>query len=235
MATISLTGLTVPNTLLTCANATIAVFGPNRSRYWSIFSSPRPSMSTTRRCMFFFSASNCQGTMLAWCSITVRIMSPPSGSSEPNDDATRFMPSVVPRVNITSRCDRALMYCATRRRVCSCMSVASWLRVCTPRCTFALWLVYTSTMASTTRAGVWLVAALSKYIRGRPDTCRDSIGNCSRIFAISITDISYSTDCWSRPGRSLSREPGRRRTVFRPAAAVCRAVPASRWRRSRRS
>ena len=57
--------------------------------------------------------------MLAWCSITVRMISSPSSSMEPNEDATRFMASVVPRVKITSFDDAALIYSLTLSRLAS--------------------------------------------------------------------------------------------------------------------
>ena len=85
--------------------------------------------NTTRR----FLCSSCHGTMLEWCSMTVTIISSPLQSESPNDDATKFIPSVVPRVKIISSVEPALMNSLTLLRASSTRSVASCESVCTPR------------------------------------------------------------------------------------------------------
>ena len=85
------------------------------------------------------SASNCHGTMLLWCSISVsRISSPALTFFVPQRCATRLMPSVVPRVKIISSALRALMNFAARVRAASNAAVARLLNSWMPRWTLAL-------------------------------------------------------------------------------------------------
>ena len=61
----------------------------------------------------------------------------PAGLPRPQLCATRLMASVVPRVKMISRVEAAFRKRRTRSRAPSKASVASWLSVCTPRCTLA--------------------------------------------------------------------------------------------------
>ena len=63
-------------------------------------------------------ARSCQGTRLEWCSITLSTISSPSPMyCPPQLLATRLMASVAPRVNTTSRSDRAWMNCTSESRI----------------------------------------------------------------------------------------------------------------------
>ena len=74
------------------------------------------------------SATSCQGTMLAWCSISViRISSPGCSRGRRKLAATRLIASVALRVNTISRQSAALMKRWTLRRAASSAAVARWL------------------------------------------------------------------------------------------------------------
>ena len=167
MLTICSTGLTVPSTLLTWQMLTMRVRGVKRRSYSSRSSSPRSLMGITLTTMPRLRAWSCQGTMLEWCSMTETMTSSPSVmQASAKDDATRLRPSVVPRVKTISEVERALMKRRTVSRAASWSSVACWESQCTPRCTLELTLRYSSRMASRTHSGFWVVAPLSRYIRG---------------------------------------------------------------------
>ena len=137
-AIISLTGLTVPSTLETCATLTILVRSENNCLYSSNKSSPLSFIGITLMVIPRLAASSCQGTMLLWCSITERITSSPSCiNSSPKLETSRLILSVVPRVKTISFVLRALMKRLTVSREASCSSVACCDRKCTPRCTLA--------------------------------------------------------------------------------------------------
>ena len=76
----------------------------------------------------------CHGTMLEWCSIWVISTSSPAPiRARPKLDATRLIPSVVPRTKTISSLLPALRNCAMRPRARSYAKVASWDRRWTPR------------------------------------------------------------------------------------------------------
>ena len=62
------------------------------------------------------SRRKCQGTMLAWCSISESTISSPAPSERPNVDATRLIASVPPLVNTIWFGEGALMNRATAAR-----------------------------------------------------------------------------------------------------------------------
>ena len=163
MRMISLTGLTVPRTLLTCMTLTSFVFSLNNFSYSSRSSVPSSLMGMTRRRMFLRCCCSCQGTMLEWCSIVLTMTSSPS-SMQPStkDEATRFRLSVVPRVKTISLVERALTNFLTVSRAASWRSVACCESQWTPRWTLALTFKYSSRMASSTQSGFWVVAPLSR-------------------------------------------------------------------------
>ena len=81
---------------------------------------PLSSIGITFRAMPRFAAWSCQGTMLLWCSIAEMITSSPSPiKASQNDDTTRLMLSVVPRVKIISSVLGALMKRRTVSRAAS--------------------------------------------------------------------------------------------------------------------
>ncbi|MNT93836.1 hypothetical protein D3C72_2354050 [compost metagenome] len=78
--------------------------------------------------------SICQGTMLAWCSMTeTRISSPSLMKRRPNPCMTRLMASVAPRTKTISRSSLALMKRWALTRTSSYAAEACSLRVWTPR------------------------------------------------------------------------------------------------------
>jgi len=128
----------VPSAFETCASATSFVRGESRAANASKSTSPVRVIGATLSVAPVCSHSICHGTMLAWCSShDTRISSPGPNLGRPYDCATRLMASVVPRTKTISRVERALMKRRTFSRAPSNKSVASWLSVCTPRCTFA--------------------------------------------------------------------------------------------------
>jgi len=102
--TYSRTGLMVPRTFDTCVMVTSLI--PPDSRCWRKSSWTRwpSSVSPTYfKCAPFCLARSCQGTMLLWCSISVRrIPSPRPTFVRPHDCATRLIASVVPRTKMIS-------------------------------------------------------------------------------------------------------------------------------------
>mmetsp|Transcript_5373 Transcript_5373/g.16351 ORF Transcript_5373/g.16351 Transcript_5373/m.16351 type:complete len:204 (+) Transcript_5373:1104-1715(+) len=139
-STTSVTGLTQPSVLLTCAIATSLVRGVTSERMCSRSSAPssprRPCLSTQP----VRSAMSCQGTRLLWCSMTVSSTSSPSARlSSPQAYATRLMASLALRVHTNSRSEAALMKRATFPRAASYSSVARAESACTPRCTLELY------------------------------------------------------------------------------------------------
>ena len=116
-ATISLTGTTVPSAFDTCVTATILVRSFRSFWYSSSSTWPESSTGITRSLAPLAAASCCQGTMLAWCSRWLTMISSPSPMCcAPQLLATRLMASVVPRTKITSFTSGALMNCFTRWR-----------------------------------------------------------------------------------------------------------------------
>ena len=85
------------------------------------------------------SASICHGTMLLWCSISVRRMTSPAFTKAlPQALATRLMPSVVPRVKMISSVLRALRNFRVRSLAASKAFVERLLNSWMPRWTLAL-------------------------------------------------------------------------------------------------
>ena len=135
---ISFTGLTVPRTLETCVTQTNLVLGVKSFSYSSNNSSPLSFMGITFSVIPLRLHSSCQGTILEWCSMDDTMISSPSRNNSPSENATRLMPSVVPRVKIISSVFSAPMNCLTVSRASSRSSVAFSERKWTPRCTLAL-------------------------------------------------------------------------------------------------
>ena len=130
---ISSIGLTVPSTLLTWAILTNFVRSLNSFLKASISKLPSSSIGTTFKAMPFRAICNCQGTMFEWCSISETITSSPAFiKPSTNEEATRLMLSVVPRVKIISLVDLALINFRNVSRALSCNSVACCDNQCTP-------------------------------------------------------------------------------------------------------
>ena len=94
---------TVPSTLLTWATLTNFVRGVRCEMRDERSSWPSSVMGKCLTTMPRFWACNCQETMFEWCSISVTSTSSPACICDSqNDDATRLMASVVPRVKTIS-------------------------------------------------------------------------------------------------------------------------------------
>ncbi len=125
----SATGLMVPSELEICVMAK-SLTSPVRNSSSRLRSSNPMSPVTGRNASRapVRSASNCQGTMLLWCSISVsRRTSPARRYLAPQDWATRLMPSVAPRVKTISSALRAWIKAAARARAASKAAVARLL------------------------------------------------------------------------------------------------------------
>src|SRR5208283_2380639 len=103
----------------------------------------------------------------------------------PQLDATRLMPSVVPRTKSSSFLLRALRNRFILVRVSSYAAVERWLSSCTPRCMLAQSTERNLTIASITACGFCAVAALSRYTSGLPCMVCFRTGKSSRILATS--------------------------------------------------
>ena len=130
----------MPRTFDMRLNATIFTRPPARSRLRSArTSSPSSSTPTYSRRAPFSLASSCHGTMLLWCSYSVVTITSPSRTlARPQECATRFIASVVPRTKTISSRDGAPTNDAIRSRADSYAPVASSASSYTALCMFAL-------------------------------------------------------------------------------------------------
>ena len=132
-------GLMQPRVLLTCTKLTNLVRPLIWLRRSSRSSSPVSVRPAWRNTQPVRAASNCQGTRLLWCSITVsKISSPGLRLASPQLRATRLMASLALRVNTISRGLAAPMKAAALPLAASKPSVARALNWWAPRCTLAL-------------------------------------------------------------------------------------------------
>ena len=93
----------VESTLETWATARTFGFNDNTSSRESRSSRPSSVMPTYSSRAPRSWANICQGTMLEWCSISVRAITSPSFTlARPHDHATRLIASVALRVNTVS-------------------------------------------------------------------------------------------------------------------------------------
>ncbi len=117
----SVTGVSVPSTLLIAVKANTLAPSSSRSRLPSAMSSwPSGVIGSQRSSIPWRAAMMCHGTMLAWCSICVTTtMSPADRWAPPHDWATRLSASVAFLVNTISSASRALTKPATLARACS--------------------------------------------------------------------------------------------------------------------
>ena len=132
------TGFTVPSAFERCVTATSRVRGPISASSASRSSSPAGVTRTARIVAPRRSAISCQGTRFEWCSISVTSTSSPARTNaSPKLAATRLIPSVVPRVKMTSRASSAPRNPRACSRTASYAMVTCSLSQCTPRWMFA--------------------------------------------------------------------------------------------------
>jgi hypothetical protein len=99
----SRTGLTVPSTFETWVRQSSFTSPVICARSASRSSAPSGVISATLMAAPVRSATSCQGTMLAWCSIRVsRIASPGCSRGSAQEYATRLIAKVVPLVSTSS-------------------------------------------------------------------------------------------------------------------------------------
>ena len=129
----SATGLATPRTFEVWTTQTSREPGKEASKISMSRTSRSVSIGTTRISMPFSSANNCQGTISAWCSISVITTASPGLRLErAQPHATRLIASVVPLVKI--RLSRVVPnQSASVSRAASYCSVASAAKVCTAR------------------------------------------------------------------------------------------------------
>ena len=136
----SLTGTTVPNELDTCVTASSFVLAFITEAAPTMSTAPSSVRSRNLSAAPFLAAILCQGTRLLWCSRRVTTISSPSEMLlSAQLCATRLIDSVALRVQMIDSGVSALMKRATFSRASSYRSVASMLRVCTPRWTLELY------------------------------------------------------------------------------------------------
>ena len=120
MRTISLIGGAVPSTFDICVIATILVRLVSARSKASSENEPSSATSTHFSTAPLRSRWKCQGTMLAWCSITESTISSPAPiCARPKLAATRLIASVAERVKTISSIEAALRKRRTLSRAAS--------------------------------------------------------------------------------------------------------------------